>query len=167
MSARWAAIANYEGFYEVSDSGQVRSVDRIVPVGSGLRKVAGRTIRTVKGKDGRLRLALSREARHRTFLVHRLVAQAFVPGESADVEVCHNNGDCTDNRADNLRWDAHGENLRDAVAHGTHHQATRTHCPQDHPYDADNTYISPSNGQRCCRKCRAVRRREWAERQAA
>ena len=52
-------------------------------------------------------------------MIHRLVAEAFVPGREVGLEVAHNNGNRQDNRAENLRWTTRKDNLADKLLHGT------------------------------------------------
>lgn len=63
--------------------------------------------------------------KRRTFCVHQLVLLAFVGPCPEGYEACHNNGDPTDNRASNLRWDTPSHNNIDKVLHGTHQQGER------------------------------------------
>lgn len=56
------------------------------------------------------------------------------------------------------------ENVRDSVAAGTHAHSRKTHCPQNHPYDEANTYLTPRDGYRQCRICRSERQRQRVRR---
>lgn len=73
-------------------------------------------------------------------------------------------------RPDHLYAGTQAQNILDSVRHGTHNMARKTHCPQGHPYDADNTIRNklPSGGfQRDCRACfNAKRRKRRAARKA-
>jgi hypothetical protein len=156
---QWRTIPGWEGFYEVSDLGRVRSLDRTIehPV-SGPTRRRGKVLRTTTDDSGHLLLDLKRSGERRTVHVHRLVAETFVPGAAPDLEVRHRDGNPAHNAASNLLWGTHGDNTLDSVGHGTHNQARKTHCPQLHPYDATNTYNDPS-GRRQCRTCRRDRDR--------
>lgn len=70
--------------------------------------------------SGYLRVDLYRGGRHHWKLIHRLVLEAFIGPCPDGMEACHNNGDRTDNRLENLRWDTRSANQKDAVRHGTH-----------------------------------------------
>lgn len=75
--------------------------------------------------------------------------------ESCDLEVCHNDGDSSNNHVSNLRWDTHSSNQWDQVAHGKHSNASRTHCRRGHPLSGLNLIeASSGNGHRNCRTCR-------------
>lgn len=150
----WRQIDGFEGRYEVSSLGRVRSW---TPA-----KVGG-TLRPTPHKD-RYRVTLYSDtgrAVHR--YVHRLVADAFLGPRPEGLETRHLNGNPLDNRAANLAYGTTSDNQLDSVRHGTHASARKTHCPQGHPYDAANTSIQ--NGTRVCRTCR--RQREQMRRDAA
>ena len=101
---------------------------------------------------GHLRVKLSLDGAYKGATIHRLVLLAFEGPEPDGMEVCHTDGNPANNRLDNLRWGTRGDNLRDRVRHGTHHQAIKTHCPHGHAYTDENTYIK-SDGARMCRAC--------------
>lgn len=87
----------------------------------------------------------------KTFLVHQLVAQAFLPPRPAGHELRHLNGDHRDCRADNLAWGTRSENVLDQVKHGVHNNARKTHCKNGHPFDEENTLLR--YGRRRCLAC--------------
>ena len=173
MPESWLAVAGFDGAYEVSNHGRVRSLDRVIlERGGRYRAIRGRELGQFPKRDGHMKVELSVDGSQYTRSVHRLVAIAFLGDQSGEgLIVCHNDGDPANNRLENLRWDTIASNIRDSVRHGTNHWANKTHCPQDHPYDAENTYIE-SDGRRSCRRCKAdsARRsydRKRAERNAA
>jgi hypothetical protein len=148
---RWLPVVGYEGFYEVSDQGRVRSLDRIVDELRGGRTWKGRVLITQRHPKGYLIVALTAKGRSKSHSVHRLVLRAF-QGDCPDgMQCCHANGIRDDNRLDNLRWDTRSANEQDKIRHGTHPQLSKTHCPKGHPYDETNTYRS--KGTRKCRRC--------------
>jgi len=109
---------------------------------------------------------LSKDGSSRAGKVHRLVLLTFVGPPPEGCEGCHNDGNPANNDLTNLRWGTRSDNLYDRVRHGVHHQAVKTHCPQDHPYDAVNTYVT-SDGRRMCRSCLAARNRARSEQRNA
>lgn len=155
---QWRPIPGYEGAYEVSSLGRVRSLDRVTDRG---RRWKGRVMRPAALKSGYLIVSLWREGKQTTPLVHRLVLAAFVGPAPEGCEALHANGINSDNRIANLSWGTHSENQLDQVAHGTHTKASKTHCPSGHPYDEANTYVYPNGRHRACRRCRADNQVAW------
>lgn len=120
--AEWRTIAGWEGFYEVSDDGRVKSLARTVEmirrarvVRVGLRE---RIMRTPLC-EGYPKVTLSRPGKQERKFVHQLVCTAFHGPAPDGHEVAHNNGDRLDPRATNLRWATRHENVLDMAAHGT------------------------------------------------
>lgn len=149
MTEQWRPVVSYEGLYEVSDSGQVRSVDRIDKLG-----------RPVKGgvKAQRLNVAgypvvrLWRDNKERTRPVHRLVGEAFLGPLPLGMETRHLDGNALNCVLSNLVYGTHSENVRDQLRHGTHATTNKTHCPKGHPYAGSNLFVNRRGG-RMCRTC--------------
>lgn len=108
----WKPILGYEGLYEVSDKGQVRSVDRVNHLGS---KHKGRILRERTIPNGYVAVALTKEGKQTQYSIHRLVAIAFY-GEPTDkdMQVNHKDGNKKNNVASNLEWVTRVENMRHA-----------------------------------------------------
>lgn len=153
MSEQWRPVVGYEGLYEVSDHGQVRSVDRLVPRGGRPFKLKGQLLAQSTMRSGHKRVGLFRDGKGRQYLVHRLVLEAFVRAPEPEEECCHGIGGPGDNRLENIRWGTASDNMKDRVLHGTHHEASKVRCRNGHEYTPENTYIDPS-GHRACRTCR-------------
>ncbi len=99
---RWKPVPGYEGFYEVSDRGDVRSLKRAT--------TSGKVLKLSKTKHGYLKVTLSKNGEHKTAAVHRLVALAFLENPDNKQEVNHKNGIRTDNSLENLEWVTNSEN---------------------------------------------------------
>lgn len=123
----WKDIPGYEGRYQVSDQGRVRSCDRAIEfpaytTGSGVYRGAskrvfkGRVLKPGRVKSGHLSLPLGRPLIGR--MVHQLVLLAFVGPCPAGHEVLHLNHDPADNRLSNLRYGTRSENLKMDYARG-------------------------------------------------
>lgn len=150
----WRPAVGFEKFYEISDQGRVRSLDRLVRR-RGWAILTGKVLGQYPNNKGRLMVTLCGEngARRRA-LVHHLVLEAFEGPRPEGQEGCHDNGNHTDNRRENLRWDTHQENCHDMRDHGTVYQLNRTHCPQRHEYLPKNLVPSAlKNGNRACLAC--------------
>lgn len=106
---QWRDVAGYEGVYQVSDFGRVRSVARVVSDGRPLR---GRIIRAWGG--GRAKdyqhVALSSGGRVVKYQVHRLAAVAFIPNPEGKKQVNHKDGNPSNNAVQNLEWSTNAEN---------------------------------------------------------
>lgn len=122
----WKPVLGYEGLYEVSDGGRVRSLERDTPfnksdTGPTVRHVPARTLKLLKRKDYMYPYVILYGAkRPRTpkfFCVHVLVLNAFRGPKPDGLICCHNNGDPLDNRLANLRWDTYSSNARDTLTH--------------------------------------------------
>ena len=153
-------VPGFESLYEVSNYGQVRSLDRVDALG---RAKAGRVLAPYALNKGHLSIGMSVDGRVRKMLVHRLVLMAFVGPCPPGMEACHNNGEPADNRLANLRWDSRRANSLDTVRHGTNRNAAKAACPLGHPYTADNTYVDP-DGHRDCRICKRASNRAYKAR---
>jgi hypothetical protein len=119
MKEEWRQVLNYEGLYEVSSLGRVRSLDRSVNHYRGSRISRGKVLSTYRGSDGYLSVCLCMNGSKNHARVHRLVLESFLGPCPDGLECCHNNGDRGDNTLDNLRWDTRSSNFADSVKHGT------------------------------------------------
>ena len=162
----WRPVVGYEGRYEVSSHGRVRSIDITITDSLGrTRRQAGRLLKSHADRGGylmvELRNGLGRKHGRKGRSVHRLVAEAFVAGGTQPkVEVMHLDHDPSHNCTGNLAWGSHAENVQATVAAGRHASGNtiKTHCPRGHAYDITN-----GRGDRLCRVCRnaaAARSRE-------
>jgi len=173
-SDQWRAIPGWEGYYEASTSGQVRSIPRTVTSTTGVTaKRVGRIIRSRASRTGYRLITLSRDGVAKTFTVHQLIALAFLGPRPERMAVCHNDGNRQNNAATNLRYDTYSANELDKVAHGTHSQSRKTHCPKGHAYDEANTIFTKGGRSRLCRTCNrascaaAYQRRTLTQRSAS
>ena len=116
----WRPVAGYEGFYEVSSLGRVRSLERIVMRSDGRTcRVAARFMRFRKKPWGHLIVTLCRNARYRTFYVHQLVAIAFLGPIPEGLQVRHGPQGVADNSVSNLSYGTPKENQADRKRDGT------------------------------------------------
>jgi len=115
----WQPVKEFEGFYEISNGGDVRSLERVVP-----HKIC-RNI-TIKQKlldtrinnSGYLEVRLSKHGKTYTKFIHILKAQVFVPNPGNKTYVNHIDGNKLNNDNDNLQWCTHSENIKHAYANG-------------------------------------------------
>ena len=104
----WKDIEGYEGLYQVSSHGQVRSVEcDTIRYRNGQPRPYHKRQQLRKQKisaKGYMRVGLHRDSVEKTYLVHRLVAQAFIPNPGNLPEINHKDQNPANNRADNLEW---------------------------------------------------------------
>lgn len=110
----WKPVVDFEGIYEVSNHGQIRSLK------SGkLKKI------TIDKSTNRPFLNLWKNNKQFVVRVHKLVLEAFVGKCPHGMECCHNDGNSFNNHIDNLRWDTHTSNIHDRIKHGTSNRGER------------------------------------------
>lgn len=115
----WKPIVGYEGLYEVSSLGRIKSLDRVVGGGSGPRLFPGRIRKTPIANNGYRVVSLSKLGSVKVECVHVLVLKTFLGKPKIGEEGCHRDGDRENNASSNLRWDTRKGNLHDCIAHGT------------------------------------------------
>lgn len=115
----WRPVVGYEGIYEVSDQGRVRSVDRVSRFKRTVRKVPGVVLKPLNHPNGYRRVALWKDGIYRSAFIHTLVLEAFAGPRPKDAEAAHNDGSKDNNTISNLRWASRSENQRDRELHGT------------------------------------------------
>ena len=124
----WKPVVGYEGLYEVSSYGRVRSVDHYANTGirhSEKRLVSGHVLKQAAKRDGYLSVDLSKENRVKTIHVHKLVATAFLEKQEQHTQVNHINCDKHDNRVENLEWCTCEENRAHAKLNGRYHNPNK------------------------------------------
>ena len=115
---RWLPVVGYEGFYEVSDMGRVRSLPRLVRRGRGTQFVRGRILEQIRGCGGYLCVNLYKAGIGHSARVHSLVLEAFNSPRPDGMGCRHLDGNPENNKLANLRWGTQRENREDCVAHG-------------------------------------------------
>ena len=158
----WRTIPGFEGCYEASNLGRIKSLPRTTTRGGILRPSLAHY--------GYQSYRLSVRGHKATYRGHVLVMLAFAGPCPEGMEVCHINGDPGDNRLGNLRYDTHKENMRDIKRHGRHNNAHKTHCKWGHEFTPENTRIKPTQygTARCCIACVTRRNKEnWQKARAS
>lgn len=112
----WRPVVGYEGLYEVSNLGRVKSVDRVDS--SGKRRRSRMLKPTPSGFHGYTKVSLSRSSKVKAINLHRLVALHFIPNPNDLPEVDHINCNPADNRAENLQWVTRSDNRRFSWSRG-------------------------------------------------
>ena len=154
---RWLDIPGYEGHYQVSDTGEARSLPRTLIMKNGIeRSYPGKILSSNTGGFHRHVVLSGVPGRKpETWPIHQLVMLAFRGETPEGLEIRHLNDDKDDNRLENLAFGTSSDNMHDRVRNGIHHNSIKTHCKRGHPFDEENTFINHS-GSRECRACRAA-----------
>jgi len=116
----WRDVVGYEGIYEVSDTGEVRTKEGKTTYTErhGIRRWKQRVLKQKVSKDKTCRVHLWKNGQSRTWLVHRLVAMAFLPMEEGRDYINHKDGSRLNNHVANLEWCNHEENQNHAFDTG-------------------------------------------------
>ena len=122
----WKPVKDYEGLYEVSNIGNIRSITRYK-----------KTLKPILNKFGYLYVTLYKNKKSSIKKIHRLVAEAFIPNDENKREVNHKSGIKIDNRVCNLEWSTSQENRLHAIKNNLWKHATK----KVKQYDLDGNFI--------------------------
>lgn len=103
----WKQVKGYEGLYEVSNFGNVKSLARF--------GTKGKIMNARDNGKGYYRIKLTKNNKEKMMMLHRIIAEAFIPNVENKRCVNHINGIKTDNRIENLEWCTHSENRIHAI----------------------------------------------------
>jgi hypothetical protein len=122
METEWKPVVEYEGLYEVSNFGEIRSLDRFIKKSPSGRMafVHGKIIKQFACNERYLKVSLSKNGNAKTHRVARVVASVFLDNKDSKGQVNHKDGNRFNNKADNLEWATQEENMRHAVKAGLH-----------------------------------------------
>lgn len=116
----WKQVPGWEGWYEASSEGVVRSVPRIITFSDGrVRRYAGQVLAQYTDGDGYKKVTLKKNGKDLRVHVHVLVAQTFHGVRPKSWVVRHLDGVNTNNRYKNLKYGTYAENAADQLLHGT------------------------------------------------
>ena len=125
MEEVWKDVAGYEGLYQVSNLGRIKSMERYCKDRSSVRLIPETFKKaslsgTEKNGQHYLQVALFKDGKRRLYRIHRIVAEMFIPNPENKEVVNHKNGNKHDNRVDNLEWCTNAENNAHAISTGLH-----------------------------------------------
>ena len=118
MQEIWKDIKGYEGRYQVSNYGKVKSLTRKVDTFNGQRTIEGKILKPLITNTGYFRVDLKQHQKHNYISIHRLVAETFIPNPNNYPIINHKDGNPKNNQIDNLEWCSQSYNVKYAYTHG-------------------------------------------------
>lgn len=151
----WLPVEGFEGFYEVSSLGRVRSLARTIHLSTGPRRLPSREVGTgIDGSNGYRRVSLTGHGKAALRRVHAMVAAAFIGPRPKGMVVRHLDSNPGNNAASNLAYGTQSENMKDEVRNGRNWQSAKTSCPRGHALTPENnTKVKANRGHRNCLAC--------------
>ena len=130
MEEIWKDIKDYEGLYQVSNKGRVKSLSHLVKANKNgdTRFTESKIKNQIVGWHGYCWVSLCKNSKSKTFSVHRLVAKAFTNNNCNLPSVNHIDGDKTNNHVDNLEWCTNAYNSSHAMNNGLIKTAKKVRC---------------------------------------
>lgn len=125
----WKAVSGFEGIYEISSYGRVKSLSRIIQKGNNTAFLKEKMLKPSMNERYCF-VSLGKNHNFRQYSLHRLVASAFIPNPNNLPEVNHIDGNKQNNNVENLEWCDGSYNQLHAVRLGLRKQARRVRCCQ-------------------------------------
>ena len=142
MTEEWRDIPDYEGKYQASSYGRIRSLDRTIIRKNGTKhNIKGRILKNREKGDRRYQVNLLGVNK----AVHRLVAKTFIPNPENKEQVNHIDGNPQNNRVDNLEWCTRSENILHSFRIGLHSHKCERHNRRKLSGDDVNFILSNDN----------------------
>lgn len=124
MTEEWRSVCGFEGLYEVSSTGKIRSLDRYVNSRNNSREFKkGVTMKAQINHKGYMTVVLHKENKPYSKTVHRIVAEAFLENKNNLPQINHKDTNKTNNNASNLEWISNYDNMQHAIKHGCYKNA--------------------------------------------
>lgn len=118
MEEVWRDIDGYKGLYQVSNFGNVKSLDKKTKNKNGYRIIKGKILKSKLDNHGYLRIGLTKNNKQKFYLIHRLVAIAFLPNQNNYPIINHIDGNPLNNYIENLEWCTYSYNIKHAYNNG-------------------------------------------------
>lgn len=152
----WLDIPGYDGQYQITSTGRVRSRDKRARCAhGGTRVFPGRELSVMQRPDGYKFVKLTgKDGVSSTQYLHRLLLLTFCGEPQEGYYGCHNDGNPENNSLSNLRWDSPTGNSHDTLRHGTHNNASKDKCRRGHFLSGENLERwDLKKGRRKCKAC--------------
>lgn len=143
MKEIWKDIKGYEGLYQVSNLGRVKSMDRCVKtINNSTRLIKGKVLSAYITSNGYYRLSLCKEGVEKRYFVHRLVAEAFIQNPDNLPQINHKDENKLNNCVDNLEWTSAKYNCNYGTRIKRIAQKNKiSHCKKVYQYTLDGEFI--------------------------
>jgi len=129
VTIHWRSVPGYEGYYNVSDTGDVKSVERKVVSNNGTeRSIKEKLLAQKDNGSGYKFVSLSKNGETKSYYVHRLVAMSFLTTSDEKMVVNHLDGNPANNCVTNLEWSTHAENCKHAYDFNLNSNKGKEHC---------------------------------------
>ena len=153
MQEIWKDIKNFEGCYQVSNLGRVRSLTHKVPTFNGVRTTKGQILKPYISNTGYLRIDLRNHQKHKYLSIHKLVAETFIPNPNNYPIINHKDNNPLNNSVRNLEWCTQSHNIKYAYTNGNAKPTAgcfkKGSIPHNrrkiNQYTRDNEYIATFN----------------------
>src|SRR5574344_917934 len=115
MQEEWRDVVGYEGYYQVSNLGRVKSIERKICLETRnvrcSKTISSRILKQAEYRNGYLKVVLSKNGIHENKLVHRLVMESFKKDRNLSYQVNHKDENKKNNNIDNLEWCTNSYNI--------------------------------------------------------
>lgn len=168
MTETWKPVLGFENEYSISNTGQVRSEDRMVPYLKGpnvgkMKRVYSRILSQHKDPAGYLRVTLARDGKLYSKLIHILLLESFVSPRPDGKWGLHWDDNELNNDLSNLRWGTPKENAEDSVRNGHNANTKKDACSKGHKYTKENTILQRDGKKRHCKACNRLNTRRYRQ----
>lgn len=139
----WRDVKDFEGFYQVSNFGRIKSLDRIIQQHHRNQRnvehiYKGKILKGNINKNGYITVDLHKKGKIKTFLLHRLIAETFIPKVKGKNIINHKDNNPTNNQVNNLEWCTQSENIKYAYEFGNKKPPHQKRIIQ---FDRNNNFI--------------------------
>ena len=111
---KWKELKRYEDLYLINENGDVKSIDRYLPAGKHPKRIYKGKLKTISKANqyGHLKYQLWKNNKVEHALIHRLIAENYIPNPNNYPNVCHKDNDPSNNSIDNLYWGTQKHNMQ-------------------------------------------------------